>query len=163
MLSVGVAAATLLYLRFKRELPRNVWAGRAAIALIVTPFLANTAGWIFTEMGRQPWVVAPNLDEELEVRLLTADAVSGAVGGWMVLLSMVTFTLVYGGLGLIEIMLLKRYVEAGPDAAITGILEGGDGGGDDDAPRGPEDRDDWPPDGEEPPEPDDDERLVFAY
>jgi cytochrome d ubiquinol oxidase subunit I len=88
--------------------------------------------------------------------------VSGSVGGATVLLSMITFTLVYGGLGIIEIILLKRYVEAGPDAAITGILESG---GDDDSTgdtRPPEDRDDWPPDSEPPPEADDD-RLVFAY
>jgi cytochrome bd ubiquinol oxidase subunit I len=163
MLSVAVAAGTLVYLRFKKVLPRSVWAGRAAIALIVTPFLANTAGWIFTEMGRQPWVVAPNFDGELEVRQLTADAVSGAVGGWTVLLSMVTFTLVYGALGVVEIILLTRYVQAGPDAAITGILESGDGGdGGGSRGDGPEDREDWPPEGE-PPSDADDERLVFAY
>jgi cytochrome d ubiquinol oxidase subunit I len=162
MVSVVVAAGALVYLRFKKVLPRSVWAGRAAIALIVTPFLANTAGWIFTEMGRQPWVVAPNPDGIPEVRLMTADAVSGSVGGATVLLSMITFTLVYGGLGLVELYLLKRYVEAGPDAAVTGILEGGDGGGDG-GPRGPEDREDWPPDSGTPDNPDDDERLVFAY
>ncbi len=162
MVSVMAAAAALIYLRFKKVLPNSKWGGRAAIALIVTPFLGNTAGWIFTEMGRQPWVVAPNPDGIPEVRLLTADAVSGAVGGATVLLSMVTFTLVYGGLGLVELFLLKRYVEAGPDAAITGILEGGDDSGQGAGPRGPEDRDDWPPDSEPPPEGDDD-RLVFAY
>jgi cytochrome d ubiquinol oxidase subunit I len=159
MVSVVGAAATLVYLRVKRELPRKRWAGRLAIAMIVTPFLANITGWIFTEMGRQPWVVAPNFAGELEVRLLTADAVSGSVGGWTVLLSMSTFTLVYGALGVIELLLLKRYVQAGPDAAVTGILESG-------GPRpdreGPEDRDDWPPD-TEPPTDTDDERLVFAY
>ena len=37
-------------------------AGSAGSALITlpTPFLANSAGWVFTEMGRQPWVVVPN-------------------------------------------------------------------------------------------------------
>ena len=40
----------------------------ATIAVIATPFLANTFGWVFTEMGRQPWVV-------YNVRR-TADAVS---------------------------------------------------------------------------------------
>jgi cytochrome d ubiquinol oxidase subunit I len=169
MVAVAGAAATLLYLRVRKVMPRNKWAGRAAIAVIVTPFLANTAGWIFTEMGRQPWVVAPNPDGVLDIRLLTEEAVSGSVGGTMVLFSMVTFTLVYGGLGLIELMLLKKYVQAGPDAAVTGILGGGDDEPDDDGdrhddPRGPEDRDDWPgDDADSGPSDDESERLVFAY
>ncbi len=163
MVSVIGAAGALVYLRFKQVLPQSKWGGRAAIALIVTPFLGNTAGWIFTEMGRQPWVVAPNPDGIPEVRLLTEEAVSTSVGGTTVLLSMVTFTLVYGALGLIELMLLKRYVEAGPDAAITGILGGGDEP-DDDTPRGPEDRDDWPDGSDDAPPTDEDaDRLVFAY
>jgi len=164
MVSVLGAAAVLVYLRFKKVLPRNRWAGWAAIAVIVTPFLGNLFGWLFTEMGRQPWVVAPNPDGLPEIRLLTADAVSGSVGGGLVFFSMTAFTLVYGALGLVELVLLKRFVQAGPDAAITGILAGGEGpGGDDDRPRGPEDRDDWPSGGGDEPSDDDSERLVFAY
>jgi cytochrome d ubiquinol oxidase subunit I len=154
---VIVAAAALLYLKFKKVLPESKWGGRLAIALIFTPFLGNAFGWLFTEMGRQPWVVAPNPTGIAEVRLLTADAVSGSVGGWLVLFSMITFTLVYGGLGV-----LKKYVQAGPDAAMTGLLAGNEPVGDgDDGPRGPEDRDDWPPEGSD--GPDESERLVFAY
>ncbi len=166
MVSVIGAAAALIYLKFKKVLPQSKWGGRAAIALIFTPFLGNAFGWIFTEMGRQPWVVAPNPTGIPEVRLLTADAVSGSVGGWLVLFSMVTFTLVYGGLGVVEFILLKKYVQAGPDAAMTGLLAGSeppdDGTDDHDSPRGPEDRDDW---GDHRPEgsDDDSERLVFAY
>ena len=40
------------------------------------PFLANLTGWIFTEMGRQPWIVAPNPTGDADVRLTTATAVS---------------------------------------------------------------------------------------
>jgi len=167
LVSVFAATAALIWLRVKETMPTSVWAGRLAIAVIFTPFVGNAAGWIFTEMGRQPWVVAPNLAGDLEIRLLTADAVSTSVAGWTVLISMVTFTLVYGALGVIELILLKRYVEAGPDAAVAGILAGDDGDGgstaDDDQPPGPEDRDDWP-DGSPPSnESDDAERLVFAY
>ncbi len=32
----------------------------ALLAVFTMPFLANATGWIFTEMGRQPWIVAPN-------------------------------------------------------------------------------------------------------
>ena len=54
-------------------------------------------------MGRQPWVVAPNPTGIPEVRLLTAEAVSTSVGGATVLLSLVTFTLVYGALAVVEL------------------------------------------------------------
>jgi cytochrome d ubiquinol oxidase subunit I len=165
MVSVFGAAAVLIYLKFKKVLPQGKWGGRAAIAVIFTPFLGNAFGWIFTEMGRQPWVVAPNPTGIPEVRLLTADAVSGSVGGTMVLFSMIAFTLVYGGLGVVEFVLLKKYVEAGPDAAMTGILAGSDqpddSGRSDDQPQGPEDRDDWP--GSDDQLDDESERLVFAY
>src|SRR6202021_697099 len=33
------------------------WTLWFLVACIVTPFLANTFGWLFTEMGRQPWIV----------------------------------------------------------------------------------------------------------
>jgi cytochrome d ubiquinol oxidase subunit I len=165
MVSVFGAAAVLIYLKFKKVLPQSKWGGRAAIAVIFTPFLGNAFGWIFTEMGRQPWVVAPNPTGIPEVRLLTADAVSGSVGGGLVLFSMIAFTLVYGGLGVVEFVLLKKYVEAGPDAAMTGILAGSDqpddSGRSDDQPQGPEDRDDWP--GSSDQLDDESERLVFAY
>jgi cytochrome bd ubiquinol oxidase subunit I len=165
MVSVLAAAAALVYLRFKKVLPQSVWGGRLAIALIFTPFLGNAFGWLFTEMGRQPWVVAPNPTGIPEIRLLTADAVSGSVGGSLVLFSMIAFTLVYGGLGVVEFILLKKFVEAGPDAAMTGLLAGSeppDDDGGNGGPKGPEDRDDWPPDDLDTPD-DESERLVFAY
>ncbi len=152
MVSVFAAAGALVWLRWKQVLPQSKWGGRAAIALIATPFLGNSAGWVFTELGRQPWVVAPNPNGIPEIRLLTENAVSTSVGGAAVLLTMVTFTLVYGALGVVELVLLDRYVQAGPDAAISGVL-GGDGTDTSD----PDDDDiDQPSD-------DDADRLVFAY
>ena len=47
---------------------------------IPAPFLANAFGWIFTEMGRQPWVVAPNPTGVDGVRMLVRDGVSTIVG-----------------------------------------------------------------------------------
>ena len=53
------------------------------------PYVANSAGWIMTEMGRQPWIVFGVLK--------TQDAVSPNVSGGMVLASAILFTLLYGG------------------------------------------------------------------
>jgi cytochrome d ubiquinol oxidase subunit I len=91
--------------------------------VIATPFLANTFGWIFTEMGRQPWVVAPNPTGIPEVRLLTADAVSASVGSASVWISLIGFTLVYGVLAVVELRLLSRYVKAGPAGVMPDETE----------------------------------------
>ena len=82
--------------------------------LILTPFLANSFGWIFTEMGRQPWVVVPNPTGQDAVRMLTRDGVSPSVGAGTVLISLVVFTLLYAALAVIELRLLVRYAKAGP-------------------------------------------------
>ncbi len=69
------------------------------------PFIANTAGWILTEMGRQPWVVYG--------LLLTEDGVSQSVSRWEVILTLSGFTLVYGVLMVVTVGLIKRQVEKG--------------------------------------------------
>ena len=111
-------AIVALYLtRGNRDLPRWKWLPVATIAVIVTPFLGNVFGWIFTEMGRQPWVVAPNPNGIPEVRLLTADAVSN-VSAWTIATSLVGFTLIYGILAVVELKLLARYIKAGPEGVM---------------------------------------------
>ena len=119
-----------------RELPTDKrWLRIGSIAIIATPFLANAFGWIFTEMGRQPWVVAPNPDGIPELRLMTADASSPAVSGAMVWTTLIGFTLLYGALMVVELFLLRRYVKAGPEGVMpheTPPDDEPDAGGDDD-------------------------------
>jgi len=121
------AVAGLYLTRGGRDLPRWKWLPLATIAVIATPFLGNVFGWIFTEMGRQPWVVAPNPNGIPEVRLLTADAVS-KVSAWTVGTSLVGFTLIYGLLAVVELRLLARYIKAGP----AGVMPDPDAEGSDD-------------------------------
>lgn len=79
---------------------------------ILLPYLANTAGWIMTEMGRAPWVVFGLMRLE--------DAVSPTVTGGMVLATLVVFTLVYGLLMAADIYLLSKFARAGvPDDGGT--------------------------------------------
>jgi cytochrome d ubiquinol oxidase subunit I len=78
----------------------------AALWTIGFPLIANSWGWIFTEMGRQPWVVYGVLQ--------TRDAVSPSVSQGEVIASMTVFTLVYAVLAVIEVKLLVKYVKAGP-------------------------------------------------
>jgi len=112
-----------------RPLPTWRWLPAATLAVIATPFLGNVFGWIFTEMGRQSWVVAPNPTGIPEVRLLTADAVSN-LSPWTVGLSLAGFALVYGALAVVELKLLARYVRQGP-AGVMPPDDGADGGDDD--------------------------------
>jgi cytochrome d ubiquinol oxidase subunit I len=83
---------------------RLLWLLLPAVAL---PFVANSAGWIFTEMGRQPWIV--------QGLLKTSDAVSPTVDSTSVWLSMLGFTALYGILALIGVRLFARTVRTGPD------------------------------------------------
>ena len=93
--------------------PGHRWLSWFALLTIPTPFLANTAGWVFTEMGRQPWIVVPNPTGDQQVRLTVAEGVSDHAAG-MVIVSLVTFTLLYAVLAVVWFGLLKRYILEGP-------------------------------------------------
>jgi cytochrome d ubiquinol oxidase subunit I len=93
--------------------PNHRWLSWFALLTIPTPFLANTAGWVFTEMGRQPWIVVPNPTGDQHVRLTVAEGVSDHPAG-MVVVSLVMFTLLYAVLAVVWFGLLKRYIVEGP-------------------------------------------------
>ena len=72
---------------------------------ITLPYIANSTGWIFTEIARQPWAVFGLIRVE--------NAVSPNVSAGAILFSLVSFTLVYGVLMAADIYLLKKYAVAG--------------------------------------------------
>ncbi len=117
MIGLGVGSAALalaaLWLLRKGRVTDKRWFAWVALAAIPTPFLASSFGWIFTEMGRQPWVVVPNPTGVDMVRMLTADGVSTVVGPWSVILSLVSFTAVYTALGIVWFLLIRRYARVG--------------------------------------------------
>ena len=124
MIGFGIIAAfaafVALILTRKGTVPDSRWLMRLALLSILAPFAANSAGWIFTEMGRQPFVVAPNptpggVDG---VFMFTAAAVSPGVSMAEIIFSLVTLTLVYGILLVVEIKLLIVYVRGGVAAAM---------------------------------------------
>ncbi|HEX5819158.1 MAG TPA: cytochrome ubiquinol oxidase subunit I [Gemmatimonadales bacterium] len=101
------AAAVVGVLRERFEQSR--WLLAALVPAIALPYIANSTGWIFTEIGRQPWIVF-GLQK-------TADAVSPNVLPSEVLLSLVVFTLLYGALMGACVYLLRKYARAGTVAA----------------------------------------------
>ncbi|TCK22340.1 cytochrome d ubiquinol oxidase subunit I [Pseudonocardia endophytica] len=108
---IAVAGLWFTRRRARRDVPRWFWI--VAMVGLVLPFAANSVGWIFTEMGRQPWLVFGTLR--------TADGVSPSVGAGTVLTSFVVLTVLYGVLAVVNGVLMVRYAAAGappvdPDA-----------------------------------------------
>jgi hypothetical protein len=52
-----LVAALGAWLYWRKKLERARWFHRTAIVGLALPYIAATAGWILTEMGRQPWIV----------------------------------------------------------------------------------------------------------
>jgi cytochrome bd ubiquinol oxidase subunit I len=106
-------ALAALWLTRGGRIPEQRWFSWFALLTLPTPFLANSAGWVFTEMGRQPWVVVPNPTGDQLIRLTVAEGVSGHSVA-MVVTSLATFTAVYAVLAVIWFWLIRRYVVEGP-------------------------------------------------
>ena len=124
MIGFGAMAAlgsvAVLWLTRKNRFPKGRWWAPLAVASIATPFLCNAFGWIFTELGRQPFMVAPNPNPSGVdgVWMYTAQAVSSGVSPGEMLTSLIALTSIYGVLAVVEIFLIVRYVRAGVDAAM---------------------------------------------
>ncbi|MGE2813788.1 cytochrome ubiquinol oxidase subunit I [Mycobacterium heidelbergense] len=106
-------ALAALWLTRGGRIPNQRWFSGLALLTIPTPFLANSAGWVFTEMGRQPWIVVPNPTGDQQVRLTVAQGVSDHIPA-MVVTSLAIFAVVYAVLAVIWFYLLRRYVVEGP-------------------------------------------------
>ncbi|WP_395657141.1 cytochrome ubiquinol oxidase subunit I [Nocardioides sp.] len=85
---------------------------------VLTPFVMNTAGWMLTENGRQPWIV--------QGLLLTKDGNSPSVSTGEVLLTLVVFWVMYLVLGAVWVHLMRRYARRGLDETGAGVDDDGD-------------------------------------
>ena len=106
-LTALISAVGLWVTRKKATRPVAPWMWRVAIWAAPLPMLASLVGWLFTEMGRQPWIVFG--------LMLTQDGVSPSVPGWSVLVSLIAFTVTYASLAVVEFGLIKKYAQKGPD------------------------------------------------
>jgi cytochrome d ubiquinol oxidase subunit I len=94
-----------LYFVLRNQLEDRRWFLRLLPWAIVLPYLANSAGWILTEVGRQPWIVFGLMRVE--------EAVSTSVSVGVVGLSLVLFSLTYGALMVADVYLLAKYARQG--------------------------------------------------
>jgi cytochrome bd ubiquinol oxidase subunit I len=77
---------------------RFLWV---AIWAAVLPFLMNTAGWLLTESGRQPWIV--------QGIMLTKNGISSSVSATSIWISLVIFVLLYATLATVDLLLMLKY------------------------------------------------------
>jgi cytochrome d ubiquinol oxidase subunit I len=103
-------AVTLLalwgaWLLWRRRLDRSRLFLFVATWAVIAPFLMNTAGWMLTENGRQPWLV--------QGLMTTADGVSTSVSTTEVVISLAAFVLLYVLLAGVNVFLMMRYARRG--------------------------------------------------
>ena len=109
MAAMAIGAFALWALRGDvRRLTSKRWLW-TSLAVILLPLLANSFGWVFTEMGRQPWLVFGVITTKM--------GVSPGVSAWEVAASLGTFTLLYGALAVVEVGLILRYGRTGAEPA----------------------------------------------
>jgi len=96
-----------LYFNRRGILENKPWYSKILVATLFFPFIANSAGWIMSEIGRQPWIV--------NGLMKTADGVSPNVSSGQILFSLVSFSLVYTLLAIAMVALFVKYIKQGPN------------------------------------------------
>lgn len=102
---------TWLALRRKLE-QAGKWFMGLMLYSISLPFIANTTGWIMTEIGRQPWTVFG--------LITTENSISPNVSAGSILFSLITFTAIYAVLAVVMAYLFVKVIKKGPYAEETG-------------------------------------------
>jgi cytochrome d ubiquinol oxidase subunit I len=110
---VFLVAAIGAFLLWRRRLERTRWFLWLGVGSIAFPYLAALAGWILSEVGRQPWIV--------QGLLRTADANSPNVGISTIAVSLGVFACLYGILAILDFVLMRHYARLDPPEV------GGDG------------------------------------
>lgn len=95
-----------LFLIKRKTLMENAWYLKIMLGAICLPFIANTAGWIMTEIGRQPWTVMG--------LFTTAQSVSPNVTATDLWISIIAFLGAYTILAVVLITLIVKQVKKGP-------------------------------------------------
>jgi cytochrome d ubiquinol oxidase subunit I len=116
----GLIGAALIVQWHRGRLLTSDRLMRVSVWTVVLPLLANTAGWLFTETARQPWLVYGLLK--------TSDGVSSNVSNTMVAFSLFGFVALYGILGVIAARLFIRTARQGIDPSVDIDADDGSSG-----------------------------------
>ena len=107
---VFLVSAVGAFLYRRRTLETTRWFQWVGVAAIPLPFLAALAGWVLTEMGRQPWIV--------QGLLKTAAANSPSVGSTTIWISLAVFASLYGILAIVDFALMRHFARLDPPEAV---------------------------------------------
>ncbi len=111
MITVGLFLLALVLVGliwlWRGKLFETPWLLSIFVFSVLGPQIANQAGWMTAEVGRQPWIVYG--------LLRTSEGLSKAVKANVVLTSLIMFTLIYMLLFVLFIFLLDRKIKHGPD------------------------------------------------
>jgi cytochrome d ubiquinol oxidase subunit I len=110
-IAVTAIAALLLW---RKQLYNSRWMLWILLLMFPFPYIANTAGWMTAEIGRQPWLVYG--------LLRTIDGYSKMVSagnGWFTFLG---FAGMYTVLSILFLFLVRREIENGPEPATNSLL-----------------------------------------
>ena len=106
---MGLAALGLLFIKKNNVMKQSLYL-KAMVGAIAIPLIANTAGWIMTEIGRQPWTVFGYFT--------TAQSVSPNVTAGDLLTSIIVFLGAYTALAVVLIVLIVKEIKKGPYSTI---------------------------------------------
>nr|BFD33196.1 cytochrome ubiquinol oxidase subunit I [Pigmentibacter ruber] len=114
MISLGmymlfITSLSMLLLKFNK-LYTNKWLMKIYTISVLAPIIANQAGWIATEVGRQPWIVYG--------LMRTPDGLSKSVKAEEILISIILFTIIYLLLLFVWIFVINNKIKHGPDNEI---------------------------------------------
>jgi cytochrome d ubiquinol oxidase subunit I len=103
------------FLLWRGKLFTARWALWAILLSFPLPYVANTAGWMTAEIGRQPWLVYG--------LIRTAQGYSPQVSAGSALFTLLGFLGMYSLLSILWIVLVYRFISTGPEAAAQATLE----------------------------------------
>ena len=106
-IAIAVVAAFLLW---RGKLFTSRWMLWILLLALPFPYIANTAGWMTAELGRQPWLVYS--------LMRTADGYSKTVSAGNGIFTLLGFMGMYTVLGILFLFLVRREIERGPEAAV---------------------------------------------
>jgi len=93
-------------LLWRRKLFGARWMLWILLLSLPFPYIANTAGWLTAELGRQPWLVYG--------LMRTADGFSKTVSAGNAMFTLLGFMGMYTVLGIVFLFLVRREIEHGP-------------------------------------------------
>lgn len=109
-------SAIALWSFLRKKLESRRWLMWLLVVSPIAAMVANQAGWITAEVGRQPWIVYPSVQDGVEMMgLRTADGLSESVTAQQVLSSIVMFGVIYSMLFAVWIYVLNYKIHHGPE------------------------------------------------